>query len=300
MKSLTSFCIAIALLSLVILTVGAGGKPARGQTPATTTPSADNDPKAQDEASKFWLHAREEVDRSVLELIAQNQTEIDRGLRFHKLMHGDARRKEIALTFDDGPHPKFTPQLLELLRKSKVKATFFLVGELAEKYPDLVRAEVADGHCVGNHTFHHVNLTRIPQDYVATEIKACGEVLQNIIGEAPHFFRPPGGDYDKQVAEASSALGYTMVLWTDDPGDYASPGAKVIQQRILKRISNGGIILVHDGIPQTMDILPGLISYLKSKGYTFVTIDEMVKNQKIGNKPAQVKHDEQAAPKPTP
>lgn len=228
------------------------------------------------EVDKFWQRAKQEVDKSVLELFAQHQAELERGIKYHKLIKGNPRKKQVAITFDDGPHPSYTPRLLEILKQHGVKATFFLVGEMGEKYPDLVKAEIAAGHSVGNHTYHHVNLTRIPLEQVATEIKACGEVLQGITGRPPRLFRPPGGDYDKKVAEAAEALGYTMVLWTDDPGDYAKPGAKVIESRLLSSISPGGVVLIHDGIQQTLDVLPQILAYLKGKGYQFVTIDEMM------------------------
>jgi polysaccharide deacetylase family sporulation protein PdaB len=216
------------------------------------------------------------VDKRVLELLSQHQAELRTGLRFNKLMRGDAAKKQIAITFDDGPHPVYTPDLLDILKRYQAKATFFLVGEMAEKYPYLVQAELAAGHSIGNHTYHHVNLTKIPEEYVATEIKACGEVLRSITGQAPHLFRPPGGDYTPSVAEAAEVLGYTMVLWTDDPGDYASPGQKVIETRVLSRVSNGGIVLIHDGVQQTVDVLPQILSFLKKRGYQFVTINEMM------------------------
>jgi polysaccharide deacetylase family sporulation protein PdaB len=236
---------------------------------------------AQDKKDKYWQDARKEVYRSVLDLLQQHESEIAGGLRFHKLMRGDPDKKQIALTFDDGPHPAYTPKLLDILKQNDVKATFFLVGEMARKYPKLVRNEVAAGHSIGNHTYHHVNLTRIDVQDIATEIKACGEVLKKITGKPVHLFRPPGGDYNIDVAEASAALGYVMVLWTDDPGDYASPGVKTIEQRLLDRVSNGGIILIHDGVQQTIDLLPRVIQDLKAKGYEFVTIDQMLASQKI-------------------
>ena len=228
-----------------------------------------------------WQLARQEVDKSTMAILAQHQAEMARGINYYKIIRGNTKKRQIALTFDDGPHPAFTPKLLALLRKEGVKATFFVVGEMAQRYPNLVRAEIADGHCVGNHTYHHVNLTKIPEQDVATEIKACNDVIKQITGHTPRLFRPPGGDYDKGVIEAAESMGYTTVLWTDDPGDYASPGEKLITSRILKHVSNGGIILIHDGIEQTYDILPELIHTLKKEGYTFVTVDEMMKDQYI-------------------
>ena len=230
----------------------------------------------QGERDKYWLNAKDVTVRSVPELFAQHQDELARGLRLSKLLEGDTSKKEIALTFDDGPHIGYTPNLLAVLRKYNVKATFFVVGEQAEKHPELVQAEAAAGDSIGNHTYDHVSLVKIPQDYVSTEIKACGEVLQSITDKAPHLFRPPGGVYDPRIAETSEALGYTTVLWTDDPGDYASPGASVILDRTLGKATNGGIILLHDGIQQTIDVLPQIIQTLKNRGYKFITVDQML------------------------
>jgi len=245
------------------------------QTSAPTTRTAEpnyaNDP--------YWQHAKLEVYKSVLELLAQHQTELQQQVQYHKLLHGDVKKKQIALTFDDGPHPQYTPQLLEILAREKVPATFFVIGEMADRAPDLVRAEVKAGHSVGNHTYHHVNLTKILEPDIATEIKACGEAVQRITGQTPRLFRPPGGDYDTGVATTSEGLGYTIVLWTDDPGDYLSPGDQVILQRTLQRAGNGGIILIHDGVQQTVNILPQLIHTLKQRGYEFVTIDTMLQGR---------------------
>lgn len=234
------------------------------------------DPKM--ELDKYWQRAKQEVYRSSGELQAQRVDEIAHGIRYSTFLGGDPTVKEIAITFDDGPHPGFTPKILAILKKFNAKATFFVVGEKAEQYPGLVRQELAAGHSVGNHTYHHVNLTRVPADYVPVEIKACGDVLKDITGKAPHLFRPPGGDYDKDVALGAAGLGYTTVLWTDDPGDYASPGDKVIKARLLRNIDSGGIVLIHDGIRQTIDVLPDILKYLQDQGYKFVTVDEMIKH----------------------
>jgi peptidoglycan-N-acetylglucosamine deacetylase len=124
----------------------------------------------QAERDRFWCNARKAVDKSVLELVAQHQAELQRGLRFCKLMRGDPTRKQIALTFDDGPHPSYTPKLLAILQQYHVKATFFLVGEMAEKYPELARAEATAGHSIGNHTYHHVSLFKISVEDIAVEL----------------------------------------------------------------------------------------------------------------------------------
>ncbi len=223
----------------------------------------------------FWARAKEEIYRSPEELAAQHAREVRKGIIYNKLIRGNPHTKTVALTFDDGPHPQYTPQLLSILKREGVKATFFVVGEMAEQYRDLVRAEHEGGHLVGNHTFHHVNLTKIPSDQVRVEWQACQDVVKSITGEAPRFCRPPGGDYDVVVMRAAEAQGLTTVLWTDDPGDYASPGDLKIETRVLDHIGNGGIILIHDGVQQTVDVLPQIVEHLKRRGFRFVTVAEM-------------------------
>ncbi len=230
----------------------------------------------QGDTDHYWVSAKELIYKRVPALIAQDQDELKRGIKRNKLMRGDPAKRQIALTFDDGPHPDYTPKILDILKQNKIKATFFVIGMMCEKYPDLVKAELAAGHCIGNHTYHHVNITKIPIGYVATEIKACGEVVKNITGKPMHLCRPPGGDYNDKVAQVCEALGYTVVLWTDDPGDYKDPGGKVLMERLTSRVGNGGIILVHDGVQETLDILPKFIQTMKKKGYEFVTIDQML------------------------
>ncbi len=228
---------------------------------AQATILSDNDP--------FWEKAERTFPARVAMPIVPKS-------RLGLMGHGDRARKEIALTFDDGPHPGYTPQLLAVLKRYNVPATFFLVGEMAERSPELVRDELAQGDSIGNHTYHHVSLVKITPDEAAAEIRACDLVLQSITGKTAHLFRPPGGVYDSAVAREAAAQGYTTVLWTDDPGDYASPGIETIEKRTVKTAHNGGILLLHDGIQQTVDALPTIIQTLRAEGYKFVTVDQML------------------------
>jgi len=226
-----------------------------------------------------WEAAREDVHDGVLNVLTQREPELRHGLRRRPVSHGSRRRREIALTFDDGPHPEFTPKLLSLLRQQNVKATFFLVGEMAEKRPDLVKEALADGHCLGNHTYHHARLVGLPLGTTATEIKAGGMVLRDITGQAPRWLRPPGGDTDARTLIVARALGYRVVLWDVFPADSRKPGHRQIRERMLNDSGPGSIVLLHDGIQQTLDVLPEVIAKLKARGYRFVTLDEMLQPQ---------------------
>lgn len=219
--------------------------------------------------------------RSTAELEAEGEKERQRGITFLKLVRGNPTRKEIALTFDDGPHPQFTSRLLDILRREKVRATFFVVGKMVDKYPELVQQEVAEGHEVANHTYNHLRLPTLSLEGIARELRNGARAIARAIGSTTNLFRPPGGEYDERVIGVIKRLGYAMVLWTDDPGDFAEPGANLIQQRTLSRVRNGAIILLHDGSQQTLDVLPNMIRRLKAQGYTFVTCTEMAQQRGI-------------------
>jgi len=231
---------------------------------------------AYEEAEKdpWWLAAEARSD-SLLKIKGKH-VDLDwlQGFGERILKRGSPNRKWVALTFDDGPHPNTTPRLLSILKAYHAKATFFLVGMMAEAYPDLVLEEQRAGHLIANHSYHHVNLTKIQDKDIGTELEACSLVLQHITGEKPRFFRPPGGDYNPTVLKIAENLGFRMVLWTDDPGDYSNPGKQLVLSRLLNRLSRGGIIVLHDGPVQTQEILPQILSSLENDGYTLVTLED--------------------------
>lgn len=196
------------------------------------------------------------------------------------LVHGSSRRKLVALTFDDGPHPRFTPRLMKILDHYKIKATFFLVGKMAEKFPQLVKKQAQVGHLLANHSYHHVNVAELDPKKIATEIKATEDIIFGITGRRTRFFRPPGGNYDADVEQVLADRDYTLALWTVNPGDYEKPGRDFIARRIINDTHNGGVILIHDGVEQTIVALPKIIEGLKARGFTFVTIDKLMPGAK--------------------
>lgn len=196
-----------------------------------------------------------------------------------KLLVQSPEPKTIALTFDDGPHPAWTPRLLQILKQIDVKATFFVVGKMVEKNPWLVRDEVAAGHDVGNHTYHHYNLDLLREVQIEREYKACSDAVQRATGIRPIFCRPPGGRFDCDVVKAAASQRLWTVLWTDDPGDFARPDVRTLTERIDHQMKNGGILLLHDGIPQTLQILPNLVAQLRARGYRFVTCSQLLIEQ---------------------
>lgn len=216
------------------------------------------------------LPSRSEVPYDVQRILEQ--------LRTSKMYHGNPARRWIALTFDDGPHPYHTPILLKTLCELKVRATFFVVGENVDRFPELVRQMVEDGHEVENHTYHHLRLSQMPLGIVHEEIEAGAEAIWRITGRVPRFVRPPGGMTNHAVRQVAQFGGYVTVMWTDDPADYERPPAKTLKQRLFAHVRPGSIILLHEKVPQTVEVLPEFVREMRKQGYEFVTVEEMWKD----------------------
>ena len=188
-------------------------------------------------------------------------------------------RMMIALTFDDGPHPRYTPQILEILDKYKVRATFFTVGENVVLWPEIVRDCIRGGHEIANHTYSHKDLSRDSYEDICREICHTETVLYEEFEIRPKLLRPPGGLYNKPVILASAELDYTIVLWNIDTRDWAHTPAHKIAENVLTNVQAGDIILMHDYISKnspTPAALDKMIPELLERGYNFVTVSEML------------------------
>ena len=186
--------------------------------------------------------------------------------------------QEIALTFDDGPWPQTTQQVLEILEQQNIKATFFCVGEMVQKYPQLAKLIVADGQEIGNHTWHHW-YQRMDPDTAAKEINSTEALLYKTTGVKTSLFRPPGGILTNGVADYAEQHNYNVVMWSDDSVDYRRPSVSRLINNVLREARAGGIVLMHDGggnRSQTVKALPQIIDGLKKRGYRFVTISELL------------------------
>jgi peptidoglycan/xylan/chitin deacetylase (PgdA/CDA1 family) len=184
-----------------------------------------------------------------------------------------------ALTFDDAPHPLYTPLLLDILRRSGVRATFFCIGRNALAYPYFVRDMVREGHEVGNHTFHHLRLNRLDEAGIRNELALTNTVLQNITGEGVRYFRPPGGRYSPTVLKVAQELGLRMVFWTDDPADFDNLGTSHLESRLLRRLRPGGIVLLHDNVLQSIEVLPGFLEEARQRGIRMVSAGELLRGE---------------------
>lgn len=188
----------------------------------------------------------------------------------------------IALTFDDGPDPRYTPVILDYLRRYDAKATFFVIGRNAERFPDLLRRVVREGHEVGNHTYSHpLRLRQEDGGEIARELRKTEELVAALTGYQTRVFRPPGGAYNAQLIATAKSLGYEIIIWswTTNPSDAYAPGAPKIVQRVTENATPGDIVLLHDanGHLQTAVALPDILRILSEKGFRFVTVSELLK-----------------------
>ena len=190
-------------------------------------------------------------------------------------------KKMIALTFDDGPHPRYTEQILDILKKHEVRATFFVIGENIEYYDSgILKKIIADGHELGNHTFQHEHTKKMSEQDFFADVSACHQLVKEKYGYEMKIFRPPEGYVDNKVKETSARLGYSIILWSIDTKDWVHTASSAIVGNIERHAGDGDIILMHDyvsGKSTTLDSLDKIIPKLKSEGYVFVTVSELTK-----------------------
>jgi peptidoglycan/xylan/chitin deacetylase (PgdA/CDA1 family) len=179
----------------------------------------------------------------------------------------------VALTFDDGPDPRWTPAVLQILKAENVKATFCTIGYLAQRHPELVKAEFDAGNTVCDHSMHHIlTLPSRPHPQIVDEVLQAADVIRTITGQNPIFYRPPGGSLNQDIIDTAHQRGLRVLKWSVDPKDYTKPPAPAILARVTAKVGPGAVILLHDGggdRSQTVGMLKQLIDELKHRGFTF-------------------------------
>jgi peptidoglycan/xylan/chitin deacetylase (PgdA/CDA1 family) len=199
------------------------------------------------------------------------QTEVYRSVKTDSM--------KIALTFDDGPHPTLTQEILDILDRYSVRATFFMVGVNVINYPDAARAVIRAGHEVGNHTYSHTHMKRLSRIEVEDELGRCEDALEELCEYRPHLFRPPEGAVNAYIENCSEDNDYTLVLWSLDTRDWENKNTEQIVDTVLSRINPGDIILMHDYIgrhSKTPEALEILLPRLIEQGFEPVTVSELI------------------------
>lgn len=190
-----------------------------------------------------------------------------------ELMEQSQAHPEVALTFDDGPSPKYTPLLLDGLKKRNVRATFFLLGKNVKENQELVQRMQAEGHLLGNHTYNHVQLNKIPETTARQEILKTNNEIYEATGKYPEYMRPPYGAWKKNMELCVEML---PVFWDIDTLDWKSQNVDAILKTAGEEPEDGSIILMHDEYQTSVEAALLLIDRLKEKGYEFVTVDELI------------------------
>ncbi|WP_020061978.1 peptidoglycan-N-acetylglucosamine deacetylase [Bacillus sp. 123MFChir2] len=197
---------------------------------------------------------------------------------------GPYNKAEVALTFDDGPDLIYTPQVLNKLKKHGVKATFFLLGENAERYPEVVKRIVNEGHIIGNHTYNHPNLIKIDDKQYHEQMLKTEKILQNLTGYAPKFFRPPYGIINENQMKWATEQNFMIIQWSVDTLDWKGLNAKEITNKVLGNSFPGSILLQHTApggnLQGSVDALDHFIPNLISNGARFVTLPNMFHTSK--------------------
>lgn len=280
---------ALLLLSFAALAVwlygadsSAGGRTAEpGQTPPV--PPAGGEgllPTAENGQTAGYAAGRTDL-QTVADTIAGADTsapaDADDGNIVYYRRRND--RMEIALSFDDGPHPAYTPEILSILAEYGVTATFFMVGENVLYYPEAAEAVLAAGHEIGNHSYDHRRLTRLNEAGVRSQVSRCEEALASLGEYRPHLLRPPEGAMNATVRRVAREAGYRLILWDIDTRDWAHTPPDTIARNVLDTVQAGDIILMHDYIGHdspTPAALRRLIPALLEQGYRFVTVSRLI------------------------
>ncbi len=180
---------------------------------------------------------------------------------------------KVALTFDDGPHPVYTPQLLDGLKECGVHATFFVVGKNILGNEALLKRMETEGHLIGNHTYSHVKLSELDIARACAEVEKTNALICEVTGKEPEFIRPPFGEW-KKAMECSFEM--IPVLWDVDPLDWTTKNTALVVERVLKDTKPGDIILLHDYYQSSVDAALEIVDALTERGYKFVTVDELI------------------------
>lgn len=202
-----------------------------------------------------------------------------------RVAHVNVPGAYVALTFDDGPDATYTPRVLDILRRYNARATFFVVGYRAAQHPEILARAVEEGHEVGNHSWHHLQLTHLSPERVRAEIARTGSVIRRATGKDAAVMRPPYGDSGPALVRTiAKDFGMLTVLWSVETQDWRHPGVSVVQQRAIGRAQSGSIILLHDVHASTLAAVEGIVKGLQKRGFTLVTVTELVE---MGRRAAQ-------------
>ena len=250
-----------------------------GSNKVNTETGTESQKETQRETQKETVKETQKETVKETEKETAKETEKERVKETEKETEKEAKdpsKKYVALTFDDGPHPTRTKKLLNILDDYKVKATFFMIGKNANANPGLVKEVSNRGHEVTNHSYNHPNLANLSYDNIMKELTSTDQAIINSSVQKPKLVRPPYGSFNDNVKKAIKNNGQTMVNWSVDTLDWKHRNTPSIMSYVKQQVHPGAIILMHDIHETTVDAVPSVIEYLKSQGYEFVTVSDIL------------------------
>lgn len=215
------------------------------------------------EAQKKWME-------DIIKVAKQNPNDV--------FVNGDSNKKEVALTFDDGPDGKVTPKILDILKENNVKGNFFFLGENAARFPSVVRRADKEENLVLNHSYNHPDFKKENNDEIKNQILKTEDIIYKIIGKKPAILRPPYGDVDQVIVNSILTTNNKIAIWSIDTLDWSQKEKDNIVRNVLDNLRPGDIILMHSNGDKSMtaEALPEIIKGIKEKGYEIVTLDKML------------------------
>ncbi|WP_169713520.1 polysaccharide deacetylase family protein [Paludifilum halophilum] len=238
--------------------------------------SAQQTPGAREKGEKKQKEKKEQQEEPIRE---QEKEELKEIKNRSVIYNGSRKTKKIALTFDDGPDKQYTGQILDILKREKVSATFFVIGRMARKHPDMLKRIVQEGHVLANHSWSHRYFPKLPMNQVEREIEKTNRVVKKVTGKEMTLIRPPYGAADG-VRKKIHDKGFMIVNWDVDTRDWRSGRtAEAVVKSVKKHAAPGSIILLHSAggsRDHTVQALPEVIAYLKKQGYSLVTVDDLL------------------------
>ncbi|MBW5447316.1 polysaccharide deacetylase family protein [Cohnella sp. CFH 77786] len=209
-------------------------------------------------------------------------SELQRRYKGVFVLSAGREKREVALTFDDVPDPRFTPKVLDILKRKRVRATFFVVGTRAKKHPDLVKRIHREGHAIGNHSYSHPDFSRIPLAKMQQQIRRTEDRIRSLVGIRPRLIRPPYGEVLTDQLEWAKGEGYTVVNWDVDSSDWRQLTQEQVFRNVTRAVRPGSVVLMHAGggegqsLAGTVAALPRIIDWLRDHGYEPVTLTELL------------------------
>ena len=265
----SAFAFASTLLFFVVVVCFASNAPAKAQLPPHPAPQAAVVVEPQP--------IIQSMNATEAPVPAPTPAPAPAAPRKHTYNSCNVESSTVAMTFDDGPHPKLTPKLLDMLKERNIKATFFVIGKCVAEYPDIAKRIVDEGHEIANHSWNHPQLTKLSASAFDAEISQTTDAIVKATGVRPVTMRPPYGAINATLTKRlNEEYGLSVILWSVDPQDWKIRKSDHVSGHIIKNTAPGAIILAHDIHTSTIDAMPAALDTLQSKGYKFATVSELI------------------------